>query len=277
MHLVAPAKINLRLEIVGRRADGYHLLRSIMVPVTLADYLHFEPAAAGIEFTCDDPTIPTGDDNLVVRAAKRLLAEAGNSRGLTIHLEKRIPAAAGLGGGSSDAATTLMGVRTLFDLDIDMERLQQIAVELGADVPFFLARSARLAEGIGEQLTPYEVTPGIPLALVKPQAGLSTPDVYRTLDWPLTQKWTVNKLPPSIGDPKSACAVLHNDLEPPAALLLPEVSECKSFLRDQGAAGVLMSGSGPTVFGIFERGRDAKQACERARTRGWWAYPCGTA
>jgi len=277
MHLAAPAKINLRLEIVGRRSDGYHLLRSIMVPITLADRLNFTAGGDTVEFSCDDPAIPVGDGNLVVQAAKALLAEVGDGRGVQIHLEKRIPAAAGLGGGSSDAAATLLGLRELFDLDIDLEELQRLAVKLGADVPFFLARSACVAEGIGEQLTPYGVSPGIPLALVKPQAGLATPDVYRALDWPLTQKGTVNKLPPSIEDPHAACAVMRNDLEPPAMRLLPEVFECKSFLQQEGAAGVLMSGSGPTVFGIFERGRDAKDACEKAEQRGWWAKTCHTA
>jgi 4-diphosphocytidyl-2-C-methyl-D-erythritol kinase len=273
----APAKINLRLEIVGRRVDGYHQLRSIMVPVTLTDRLTFEVIESGVEFTCDDPTIPGNGANLVVRAAKALLAETGAARGVKIHLEKRIPSAAGLGGGSSDAATTLLAVRDLLALEIEAKTLHNVAIKLGADVPFFLANSSCLIQGIGEDVQPYNVKSDLVLALVKPSRGLSTPEVYRALNWPLTQKVKLNKLPPAIGDLESACANLCNDLEPPARELLPEVVDCKEFLRAQGAAGVLMSGSGPTVFGIFDDNRRAEAACEAARERQWWAYSCRTA
>ncbi|MDP8222133.1 MAG: 4-(cytidine 5'-diphospho)-2-C-methyl-D-erythritol kinase [Candidatus Lernaella stagnicola] len=278
MHQDAPAKINLRLEIVGRRADGYHLLRSIMVPISLADRLSLHlTKTRDIEFSCDSPNIPTDGTNLVVRAAKALQQAAGVDLGAKIHLEKRIPASAGLGGGSSDAAATLMGLRQLWKVEIDDARLSALALELGADVPFFLAESACLAEGVGERLNPYHVKAGIALALVKPERGLSTPEVYRALNWPLTQKVKLNKLPPSIGDQDAACALLRNDLEDPATRLMPQVSECKAFLREQGAVGVLMTGSGPTVFGIYNERKQAERACEVARQRNWWAFACDTA
>jgi 4-diphosphocytidyl-2-C-methyl-D-erythritol kinase len=272
----APAKVNLRLEIVGRREDGYHLLQSIMVPLSLADELSFEPAARGVEFTCDDPGLPVGDGNLVVRAAKSLLAAAGNGRGARIHLIKRVPSAAGLGGGSSDAATTLLCLRDLFGLPVSSEKMQALALGLGADVPFFLARSACLVRGIGEHVAPYEVMAGLPLALVKPAAGLSTPQVYQALGWPLTRRIDPPKLPPSLGTPESICAWLRNDLEAPALSLLPAVGECKQLLRTMGALGVQMSGSGPTVFGIFASDREAVRARDAAQARGWWSCACVT-
>jgi 4-diphosphocytidyl-2-C-methyl-D-erythritol kinase len=276
MQREAPAKINLRLQVVGRRADGYHLLHSIMVPLTLADEIRFERAASGVHFTTDDPNLPTGEDNLVVQAAKALLQAAGHSRGVTIHLTKRTPAAAGLGGGSSDAATVLLGLREFFELEVTDERLAELAVGIGADVPFFLKRTACLAEGIGDKLTPYPVMSGLPLALVKPRAGLATPRVYQALNWPLTQKVHPPILPPSFGDLPTVCAWLHNDLEAPAEGLLPQITECKALLRQAGAAGVMMSGSGPTVFGIFSTHQQAVRACALAEARGWWALPCFT-
>ncbi len=248
-----------------------------MAPISLFDRLHFEPADNGIDFSCSDPTLPTDGTNLVVKAAKALLEEAGSTQGVKIHLEKQIPAAAGMGGGSSDAAATLLGVRDLFGIDIDNRKLHELALGLGADIPFFLKQSACLAEGIGEELTPYNVKAGIALALVKPRQGLATPEVYRALNWPLTQKVKLNKLPPSIGGPESACAVLCNDLEAPAMRLMPQISECKGFLREQGAVGALMSGSGPTVFGIFEERKQAEAACVAATERDWWSFACNTA
>jgi 4-diphosphocytidyl-2-C-methyl-D-erythritol kinase len=272
----APAKINLRLEILGRRADGYHLLQSVMVPVTVADELSFESRPVGISFTCADKTLPTGDGNLDVRAAKSLFAECNYSGGVKIHLKKCIPAAAGLGGGSSDAATTLLGLRDLLKLKVAPDRLHALAAELGADVPFFLAGRACVARGVGEQIEPYDVVKNLPLALVKPPEGLSTPSVYKALDWPLTRQVEPHKLPPSLADLESVCVWLRNDLEGPAERLLPQIGECKKLLRSEGAAAVQMSGSGPTVFGIFNSSQEAVRACESAERRGWWACPCLT-
>ncbi|NLH49442.1 MAG: 4-(cytidine 5'-diphospho)-2-C-methyl-D-erythritol kinase [Myxococcales bacterium] len=273
---LAPAKINLRLEIIGRRPDGYHLLQSVMVPISLYDELTFSPAATGVQFTCSDPGLPTGDDNLVVRAAKAILSAASCSRGVKIHLDKNIPSAAGLGGGSSDAATTLMSVRDLFSLAISDERLHDLAAGLGADVPFFLYRSACLVEGIGEKVSKYTVASGLPVALIKPAEGLSTPRVYQALNWPLTHHRKAHNLPASLGDLHTVCAWLRNDLEAPAEALLPRIADGKKLLRDQGATGVQMSGSGPTIFGIFNRQEEAVQACDDAKRQGWWAFACST-
>jgi 4-diphosphocytidyl-2-C-methyl-D-erythritol kinase len=272
MQATARAKINLRLEVVGRRADGYHLLQSIMAPISLADELLLEPAKKGVHLTCDDPTLPTGAKNLVVRAAIALLAETGDPRGVRIHLIKRIPQAAGLGGGSSDAAATLLAVRELLGLPVTDERLHQLAVGLGADVPFFLMGRACVARGVGEVLQPFRVPAGLPLALVKPREGLSTPEVYRALGWPLTRQVKPSTLPRSLRDGPMVCAWLRNDLEAPAVALLPHVAECKELLRGAGALGVQMSGSGPTVFGIFDDPAAAARACARAKRKRLWAH-----
>lgn len=272
MHRMAPAKVNLHLEIIGRREDGYHLLQSIMAPVSLADTISFQRTGKDIIFTCDDPTLPTGDDNLVVRAAKVVTAEIAQPLGVKIHLAKRIPAAAGLGGGSSDAATVLLGLRELFQLPISDDRLHMLAVSLGADVPYFLKGTACLATGIGERLTPYAIGKRWPITLIKPRAGLATPSVYRALAWPLTRQVEPHKLPPALGDLPAICAALHNDLEAPAVSLLPEITECKRHLQEHGAAGVLMTGSGPTVFGIFTQRRQAIAASESAAKRDWWSF-----
>jgi 4-diphosphocytidyl-2-C-methyl-D-erythritol kinase len=272
----APAKINLRLEIIGRRPDGYHLLQSVMAPVSIFDELTFSPAEEGVSFTCSDPELPMDDNNLVVKAAKAVLTEASCSRGVRIHLAKKIPSAAGLGGGSSDAATTLLSVRELFSLAISDERLHTLATGLGADVPFFLYRSACLVEGIGEKVSKYTVASGLPVALIKPVEGLSTPRVYQALNWPLTHHRKAHNLPASLGDLHTVCAWLRNDLEAPAEALLPRIADGKKLLQDQGAAGVRMSGSGPTIFGIFNRQEEAVQACDFAKRQGWWAFACST-
>lgn len=210
----------------------------------------------------------------MVRAAKALLAEAGETRGVRIHLVKRIPQAAGLGGGSSDAAATLRAVRELLDLPVSDRRLRELAVGLGADVPFFLKDQACVAKGIGEVLRPYRVPKGLPLALVKPREGLSTPEVYRALGWPLTRRVKPSTLPPALRDGEMVCAWLRNDLEPPAIALLPRVAECKELLLGAGALGVQMSGSGPAVFGIFDDPTAAARACNLARRKRWWAQAC---
>ncbi len=270
----APAKINLRLEIIGRRPDGYHLLQSIMAPITLADEITVEHADHGVQFTCDDETLPGGWRNLVVRAAAMLLAEVNETRGVRIHLAKRIPQAAGLGGGSSDAAATLQAVRDLLNLPVSNERLQHMAVGIGADVPFFLVGGACVARGIGEILEPFRVPRNLPITLIKPAEGLSTPDVYRALAWPLTRQVKPTTLPRSLKDGAAVCAWLRNDLEAPAISLLPQVAECKELLLDAGALGAQMSGSGATVFGIFKNPAAAARACTLAKRKQWWAHAC---
>jgi len=275
MLIQARAKINLRLEVLGRRQDGYHELQMIMAPIDLADELTLERSDHDrIHFTCDDDNLPTGEDNLVVRAAKVILAEAGVDQGVSIHLRKRIPVAAGLGGGSSDAAAVLMGLREFFALDVAEHKLHQLALQLGADVPFFLMKQACLVRGIGEKLTPFSVPSGLALALVKPQAGLSTAEVYQALGWPLTEVRKATNLPLSFGDGDVVSAWLRNDLEAPATQRMPQIKTCKNMLLDAGAQGALMSGSGPTVFGIFPDSADAVSACERARNENFWAQPC---
>ncbi len=272
MHVKAHAKVNLFLQVIGRRVDGYHLLQMIMAPISLADELHLRPIERGVELLCDDSTLPAGADNLVVRAALAVLKAGGCDQGVEITLDKKIPSAAGLGGGSSDAAATLRAVRELYELPVADERMYELAVGLGADVPFFLTRHACLVGGIGEQLNHYSVPENLPLALIKPPQGLSTPKVYQALGWPLTQSVKATTLPAALSDGESVAKWLFNDLETPAISLLPEVAQCKQTLQDSGSLGVLMSGSGPTVFGIFDDPAQAQAACLRAESEGYWAF-----
>lgn len=277
MKRLAPAKVNLLLEIVGRREDGYHLLQSIMAPLTLADELEFSQVKQGITLSCDNPDLPVGADNLIVRTATALCEETGCRKGIHIRLVKRIPMAAGLGGGSSDAACTLMAIRDMFNLPVSDARMHELAVNLGADVPFFLLGRPCLAEGIGDVLRPYSLPAGLPLALVKPVDGLPTEKVYQALGWPLTQQKKPSNLPPALDNRAAVLNWLRNDLEAPAFTLQPQVKYIKEMLLASGARGALMTGSGPTVFGIFIDSKDAAQACQTAQKQGFWAFPCALA
>src|SRR6476619_2464412 len=170
MQLWAPAKINLSFEVKGRRPDGFHEIETLMVPISLKDRLTIEvsPGEAGIRFSCDDPLLPTGDDNLVVRAAKLFREQTGNDAGVEITLEKKIPHGAGLGGGSSDAGTTLMGLNDLLQAGMPQDELLKLAAELGSDVPFFIVRSAAICRGRGELVTPVPLQDSLRLLLLKP-------------------------------------------------------------------------------------------------------------
>jgi 4-diphosphocytidyl-2-C-methyl-D-erythritol kinase len=180
MQLSAPAKVNLSFEIKGRRADGFHEIETLMAPVSLADRLTIERAGddGQIRFTCDDPSLPAGDDNLVVRAAKLFRERTGISTGIRIALEKNIPHGAGLGGGSSDAATTLLGLNELFGAGLAQSELTDIAAQLGSDVPFFIARSAAICRGRGELVTPISLDANLNLLLLKPEFRVPTPWAY---------------------------------------------------------------------------------------------------
>ena len=255
----SPAKVNLILKVLRRREDGYHDIASLMQKVSLADEMEFSPRKDGISLACPGSDLPTGGENLVVRAARALFEEAGFTGGVEITLRKRIPTAAGLGGGSSNAATTLVALNEMFRFGFDRNRLIRIGARLGADVPFFIFGSSAWAFGIGEILEPAAVPPGMWLVLVNPGFEVSTKWVYQSLNLPLT-KTPIQYSIPTFSGVRELAAILSNDLEAVTVERHPLLDELKGFLLGQGALGSLMSGSGPTVFGLFEFENDAARA-----------------
>ena len=275
MEFHAPAKINLSLRVLGRRADGFHDLESLMCPVSVFDTLDVtRRAAGGLEFVCDDATLPVGDDNLVVRAARLFCGAAGVEPHLRIALTKHIPHGAGLGGGSSDAATTLLALDRLFETRLSREALAEMAAELGSDVPFFIYQSAAMIRGRGERVEPVAFPHALPLLLIKPPFGVPTPWAY--------SRW------------KDACEIpdvsyaaqtfpwgeLVNDLERPVFEKYIFLADVKRWLLAQPeAVGALMSGSGATVFAVLRSKEDAEPLGERvAREFGadLWLCACET-
>lgn len=253
----APAKINLTLVVRGKRADGYHALESVMQMITLADRLELEDADA-LQFTCSDPALETAD-NLVVRAATMLRRHYGITRGVRLHLEKNIPAQAGLGGGSSDAAATLLALNEFWQLRCPLDEMRGFAAALGSDVPFFLDGPSALVQGRGETVTPIPHQANCHLVLAKPSAGLSTAEVYaRLYARPAPDHLPAHPLPATQamidalrhGDPATAARALINTLESPALAMLPALSMLHERMLQQGCLGVLLCGSGSAMFGI---------------------------
>jgi 4-diphosphocytidyl-2-C-methyl-D-erythritol kinase len=240
--LSAPAKLNLFLHITGRRADGYHLLQSAFVLIDWADTIHLELRSDGIisrEDATHSEVLPA--DDLCVRAARALQAASGTKLGVHIRLDKRIPTQAGLGGGSSDAATCLLGLKRLWNLREKLSTLEQIGLKLGADVPFFLRGRNAWVEGVGEQITPLEL-PAAHFAVVKPALGLSTPTIFAH---PQLKRDTERAI--IYGFTAHPYGFGHNDLQPVAELLNPQVSQALNALRCQGFTP-RMTGSGSAVF-----------------------------
>ena len=259
MEFLAPAKINLSLRVLGRRADGFHDLESLMCPVSVFDTLDVTlRAAGGLEFTCDDATLPAGDDNLVVRAARLFCDRAGIEPHARIALTKHIPHGAGLGGGSSDAATTLLALDRLFATQLSLETLAAMAAELGSDVPFFIYQSAAMIRGRGERVEPVAFPHALPLLLIKPPFGVPTPWAY--------SRWKDACEIPEV--PYAAQAFpwgeLVNDLERPVFEKYIFLADVKRWLLGQPeAVGALMSGSGATVFAVLRSKDDAVPLGER--------------
>lgn len=256
----APAKINWFLLITGRRPDGFHEIQSFMQCVSLFDTLSFEPSPKNITVETGSP-IPM-QDNLIYKAAILLKERTSATRGVNIRLEKQIPLAAGLGGGSSDAATTLLGLNDLWNLGLSMDELITLAAELGSDVPFFVRGGPTLAAGRGELLTPCLSGPSCAIALLKPDFGVSAGFAYSRLtsySEPLT---ITDDLMRSItsGNANDIIPLMKNDLEPPVTKAHPELLGIKQAFLSHGALSSLMSGSGSTVFGVFDDEADAESA-----------------
>ena len=275
--LSAPAKINLTLALTGLREDGYHLLQSVMQTLSLADTLIFEKIPQGILLSCTKSHLPTDERNLCYRAAKMYLDAIGNPGGVKIHLIKCIPDGAGLGGGSSDAATVLKAMKTLYPSEID---LVSIAAKLGADVPFFLSGSTCLCSGVGEKVVPldFPAKASCRCVVTKPAGSLSTPLVYSLFDQsgrefssPLTKE-DLAKF--NTGHIKSIFPLMKNDLELVSIAKLPEIAMHKEKLLSLGADAAMMTGSGSSVFALFTNEEKARECCEKLKEEKIDAYFC---
>lgn len=284
LELKSPCKVNLLLNILGRRPDGFHELETVMQPVKLCDDLEFERVDSGVQLSCNHPALPTDSKNLVHRAAARFLEAAGISSGVKIHLEKKIPLAAGLGGGSGNAATTLLALNELFGLPLTMQQLDEIAGGLGSDVPFFLYNQPALAVGRGEKVSLLENFPalqGRAFFLVHPGFGISTPWAYQALArFPAAlngQRGRAQKLIAKLQteDLRDASNEFYNSLEAPALDKFPVLRLFQEFLLSEGALATLMSGSGSTTFAIAGNLAAAESLVEKFKSKfgsnGWIA------
>jgi 4-diphosphocytidyl-2-C-methyl-D-erythritol kinase len=275
MQLQAPAKINLSFEIKGRREDGFHEIETLMAPITLSDRLTIERGkpGAGVKFSCDDPSLPAGEENLVVRAARLFQKTTKIEAGVEIYLEKKIPHGAGLGGGSSDAAATLLGLNELFETRLDQKTLVELAAEIGSDVPFFLLRCTATGRGRGEVVEPATLPACFHLLLLKPNFGVPTPWAYA--------RWKDSRELPGVDyAPQTFSGVrLSNDLERPVFEKFVLLGHLKGWLRLQPEVGAaLMSGSGSTVFAVLRDGVEAEKVAARVRESfdSMWTHVCTT-
>ena len=270
--LKARAKINLGLDVVRKREDGSHEVRMIMQMINLYDRITLRRSTEpGIRVTTNLPYLPANEDNLVYRAAKLLMEEFKVTEGAEIELQKYIPVAAGMAGGSSDAAAVMVGVNRIFHLGLTKKQLMERGVKIGADVPFCIMRGTALAEGIGEVLTPLPAMPHCSLVIAKPKIHVSTKFVYGNL------KASELKEHPDIdgqvqalreGSLEQLVAKMGNVLETVTVPAYPVIDEIKRTMLKNDAMGAMMSGSGPTVFGIFEREERAQEVCRLLKKEG---------
>lgn len=257
------AKINLGLDVLGCLPNGYHEVSMIMQTVGICDILTFEKSNSGISLYTNSGELPVNEDNLVYKAAKMILDKYGIEAGVTIHLEKNIPIAAGMAGGSSDAAATLKGVNELFELGISQEELCKMAVQIGADVPYCVMGGTALAKGIGEELEKLKDAPKCALLVAKPDINVSTKYVYDKLDQKeIIDHPDISGIIDAINENSLSGVVsrLKNVLESVTIEEYPIIDELKKDMTNSGALGSLMSGSGPTVFGIFDDEKKAEAA-----------------
>lgn len=272
--IYAYGKINLGLDITGRREDGYHEVSMVMQSVRLHDTLLFiRTRSPKIVIITDAKYVPTGEGNLIYKAIELVRSEYGITDGVRVNLKKRLPVAAGMAGGSSDAAATLKAMNRLFDLRMTGERMAELGVRLGADVPYCLMGGTALAEGIGEKLSALPDMPGCHILLVKPPIGISTPQAYKKYDELCSDTSADGAVAhPDIrgiigtienSDYAGLCERLGNVLQQVTEPENPVISEIIEQMRSLGADGVLMSGSGPTVFGLFREKRKAEKAYYR--------------
>lgn len=265
----AYAKINLGLDVTGKRADGYHIVRMIMQNVDLFDTLTFEDNETGeINLTASSEKIPTDDSNLICKVAHQLQKEYGVTKGADIHLVKRIPVAAGMAGGSTDGAAAYIALNELWGLGLDKTKLCELAVKLGADIPYCIIGGTALAEGIGEELTVISDMPACSIVIAKPAIDVSTGWVYKELDSnEIADHPDIDGIRAAIegGDIKEMCRLIGNVLEPVTAGKYTVIPEIEKILEDNGAIRAFMTGSGPTVFAIFDNETKAKEGFEAVK------------
>ena len=280
----SPCKVNLLLNILGKRVDGFHELETVMQPVNLCDEMTFERAGSGVQLSCSHPELPTDAKNLVHRAATAFLAAAKISDGVKIRLQKNLPLAGGIGGGSANAAVTFLALNELFGLPLPPEKLHGLAAALGSDIPFFLHDKPALATGRGEKvevLDSFSALRGTAIFLVHPGFGISTPWSYQNLArFPEAlngQQGRAQRLISLLqnGELKAAAAEFYNSLEAPAFDKFPVLQLYQEFLREHGALVSLMSGSGSTTFAIAENFLAAESLAEKFKcqfgSNGWTA------
>ncbi len=272
----AHAKINLALDVLNRRPNGYHSVRMVMQSLSLHDTLTLlKTDTPGISLSCTNPAqfpdVTWDENNLIYKAAKLWFETYPSSYGVHIVIEKHIPSAAGLAGGSSDAAATLRGLKQLFGKLIPMAQLQEMGAKLGADVPYCIMLGTALSEGIGELLTPLPSAPSLYCTIVKPDTDISTKYIYEHLSLPDAMHPNVDAVIRSINNANipSLCMNLGNILEPVAKEVCPEITEIEHKMKELGALGVGMSGSGPTVFGLFIDGNQAIDAADYFNFHGY--------
>lgn len=269
--LDAYAKINLSLDVVGRLENGYHLVRMIMQTVGICDTLSFERTDGEICLTSDAGELPLGEDNLIYKAAKLIRETCGISGGVRAHLQKRIPVAAGMAGGSTDAAATLKAMNELYGLGLSEEALCALGVKLGADVPYCIMGGTALSEGIGEVLTRLSPMPNCILLVAKPEINVSTKEVYQAFDaCTIVEHPDVDGMQRSIveDDLSGVASRLGNVLETVTIAKHPIVRDIKQVMLENGALGSLMSGSGPSVFGIYDEEEKARAAAKCIEEQG---------
>jgi 4-diphosphocytidyl-2-C-methyl-D-erythritol kinase len=276
MQVFAPAKINLSLKVLRQRDDGFHEIETLIAPITLCDEIEIgkSDSSKGIEFHCDDPSVPTGGDNLGVRAAQAFFKRMKLKSGASIKLKKKIPHGAGLGGGSSDAAATLLGLNELFGAKLSREALAKIAETIGSDVAFFIFQSAALCKGRGELVMPVKLKKKLSILLLKPTFVVSTAWAY--------SRWQHSREIPEVrySGQEFADRIFVNDLERPVFEKFVFLAHLKMWLLEQGEVGAaLMSGSGSTVFAVLRENADPNMIAKRAKAEldpELWTYVCET-
>lgn len=269
--VAAPAKVNFVLDVLSRRPNGYHDVAMLMVRLSLHDRITVALTDGdAVVATCPGLVLAPGEENIAVRAARLFLEQTGLRGGVAIRIDKRIPAAAGMGGGSSNAAAVLLALNDLTGSHLSRSELHSLGVRLGADVPFFLCgEMAAWATGIGEVLQPWRGLPPCWLVLVNPRFAVPTAWVYQNLR--LTRPVRTTKIPRFPERVDDLAGLLRNDLEAVTSARHPEIGVMKAHLLQSGAVGALMSGSGPTVFGLFAEEAVAQRAAARlAADTGWW-------
>jgi len=271
LHLKSPAKVNLRLEILKKRGDGYHEIRTIFQKISLHDTLHFSlKRRRGIRIAADQPCLPTWKKNLVYQAVRSILERSDYGGGVDVVIEKRIPLGAGLGGGSSNAATALKAMNQLLKMNLNRKELMEAGAKIGADVPFFLVEGSAIGSGIGERLRKIEL-PTLWYILINPNFEVSTRWAYQNFILTKTKyHFNLRKL---LKTPEDIVRLLWNDLEEVVSGEYSEIRIMKKMLTSAGAMGAMMTGSGPTVFGLFSGEKKAAEAYQqlkrKVRGRGW--------